>query len=77
MIKRLLATALAAAALTFNATVALARRGSDKVRLSILKEMLDEEKQKEYHRRRTKDGPEVADEASVPLVLRLLAFFAP
>ncbi|HZT80443.1 MAG TPA: hypothetical protein VFA26_09480 [Gemmataceae bacterium] len=48
----------------YNATVALARRGSDKVRLSLLKEMLDEQKQLESHRIRRKDGSETPDPAT-------------
>ena len=57
----------------YNATTALARRGSKRVNLAILAEMLDEETQKEYCRRRLPDGKEVSDEASaVQTVLETL-----
>jgi hypothetical protein len=57
----------------YNATTALARRGSKRVDLAILTEMLDEETQKEYCRRRLPDGKEVSDEASaVQTVLETL-----
>ncbi len=46
----------------YNATVALARRGSDKVRLGVLKEMLDEQQQLQNFRLKRKNGDEVADE---------------
>jgi hypothetical protein len=49
----------------YNATVALARRGSAKVRLGMLKDMLDEETLRENFRRKQKDGTEVPDEAMV------------
>jgi hypothetical protein len=49
----------------YNAAVALARRGSDRVPVALLGEMLDESRQKEIHRiRYYKDGREAADEAS-------------
>jgi len=48
----------------YNAAVALARRGSPRVRLSLLKDMLDESTQMENFRRVQKDGTEVADEAA-------------
>jgi hypothetical protein len=41
----------------------LARRGSTKVRLAMLKEMLDEPAQIQNFRRKQSDGKEVADEA--------------
>jgi hypothetical protein len=47
----------------YNATIALARRGSPKVRLAMLKEMLDESAQMENFRRKQSDGKEVPDEA--------------
>jgi len=47
----------------YNATIALARRGSPRVRLAMLKEMLDETTQMENFRRKQSDGKEVADEA--------------
>jgi hypothetical protein len=53
----------------YNATVALARRGSDNVRLGLLQEMLDESVQKENFRLRPKTGPEVPDEATATLTL--------
>ncbi len=48
----------------YNATVALARRGSDKLRMGLLKEMLDEPLQLEYHLRVHKDGSKATDEAT-------------
>lgn len=48
----------------YTAMVALARRGSDKVRLPVLAEMLDEAEQTKAFRRRQKDGSEVADEGA-------------
>jgi hypothetical protein len=48
----------------YNATLALARRGSDAVRLDILAEMLDENRQFRNFRTRLKDGREVADVAA-------------
>jgi hypothetical protein len=53
----------------YNATVALARRGSDKVRLGVLEEMLDENQQQQNFRLRRKDGQEVADDATVHATL--------
>jgi hypothetical protein len=53
----------------YNAMVALARRGSDKARLGMLQEMLDEAKQKENFRLRRKNGQEVADDATATLTL--------
>jgi hypothetical protein len=49
----------------YNATVALARRGSDKVRLGVLQEMLDESLQGNNFVLKHKDGTEVPDEATV------------
>jgi hypothetical protein len=49
----------------YNAAVALARRGSSRAPLDLLMEMLDESKQMEEHRLRSrKDGRETADEAT-------------
>jgi len=48
----------------YNATTALARRGSKRVNSAILEEMLDEATQKDYCRRRLPDGTEVSDEAT-------------
>jgi hypothetical protein len=57
----------------YNATTALARRGSTLVNLAILKEMLDESTQKEYCRRKLPDGKELSDEATaVQTVLETL-----
>jgi hypothetical protein len=53
----------------YNATVALARRGSDKVRLGVLEEMLDENQQQQNFRLRRKDGQEVAEDATVHATL--------
>jgi hypothetical protein len=47
----------------YNAAVALARRGSDRAPVELLREMLDESAQLEQHRiRYKKDGHEAADE---------------
>jgi hypothetical protein len=57
----------------YNATTALARRGSKRVNLAILAEMLDEATQQEYCRRRLPEGSEVSDEATaVQTVLETL-----
>ena len=48
----------------YNATVALARRGSDRVHLGVLQEMLDETLQRQHFGLRRKDGEEVPDEAT-------------
>lgn len=47
----------------YNAAVALARRGSDQVRLDLLQEMLDEEAQRENFRVKRQAGPDTPDEA--------------
>jgi hypothetical protein len=53
----------------YNATVALARRGSFRARLDVIGEMLDEEKQRaNFHLRRI-DGQESVDESTVSLTL--------
>jgi hypothetical protein len=49
----------------YNATVALARRGSDKAPLGVLQEMLDEPLQRDNFVLRRKNGEEVPDEATV------------
>jgi hypothetical protein len=49
----------------YNATVALARRGSDKARLGVLQEMLDESLQRKHFILKHKNGEEVPDEAVV------------
>jgi hypothetical protein len=57
----------------YNATTALARRGSKQVNLAILKEMLDESTQREYCRRKLPDGKDVSDEGTaVQTVLETL-----
>src|SRR5262249_41539129 len=48
----------------YNATVALARRGSPHVRLDVLAEMLDEQRQMRNFRHTLHDGRNVADEAA-------------
>jgi hypothetical protein len=48
----------------YNATVALARHGSPKVRLEVLREMLDEPRQMRNFRSTLADGREVPDEAA-------------
>jgi hypothetical protein len=48
----------------YNATLGLARRGSGKVRLDVLAEMLDEHKQMKNFRAKVKGGPDVPDEAA-------------
>jgi hypothetical protein len=53
----------------YNATIALARRGSDKVRLGVLNEMLDEGQQRKNFRLKQKNGKESADEAAVRTTL--------
>jgi hypothetical protein len=53
----------------FNATVALARRGSHKVRLDRLAEMLDEDQLREAFLLRPKSGPDRPNDAKVSLVL--------
>jgi hypothetical protein len=53
----------------YNATVALARRGSSRVRLALLDEMLDEDGLKNTFRVTSKDGKESADEAKVWLTM--------
>jgi hypothetical protein len=49
----------------YNATVALARRGSDKARLGVLQEMLDESMQRQNFILKGKNGEEKPDEAMV------------
>jgi hypothetical protein len=53
------------ATIRYNATVALARRGSDKVRLGLLDQMLDETYLSEHLRIRSKDGRDLPDQALV------------
>jgi hypothetical protein len=53
----------------YNATVALARRGSGRVRMGVLQEMLNESQQRDYFRVRTKSGESIPDEATVNLVV--------
>jgi hypothetical protein len=53
----------------YNATVALARRGSDKARLGVLQEMLDEPLQRQHFIVKKKGGKEEPDEATVQVTL--------
>ncbi len=53
----------------YNATVALARRGSDLVRLDVLQEMLDEPLQRQNFVLKRKNGEEVADEATAQVTV--------
>jgi hypothetical protein len=53
----------------YNATVALARRGSDKARLGVLQEMLDEALQRQNFVLKRKHGEEVPDEATARVTL--------
>jgi hypothetical protein len=48
----------------YNATLSLAVIGSDKVRLDLLREMLDEDKQLKYAWVKLKNGQTVSDEAA-------------
>ena len=60
-------------AVRYNATVALARRGSEKVEdeqvWENLQEMLDEDQQLRNSRRKLKEGTEVADEAAARITV--------
>jgi hypothetical protein len=49
----------------YNATAALARRGSSRARIGVLKEMLDESLQRDNFRVKHKNGEEVPDDAAV------------
>ncbi|HYT89982.1 MAG TPA: hypothetical protein VEL76_14850 [Gemmataceae bacterium] len=61
----------------YNATVALARRGSPRLPFDILSEMLDEDRQMRNWRARLQDGREVPDEAAARrTVLAALKVFA-
>lgn len=53
----------------YNAALALARRGSPKVRLDLLQEMLDEERLRENFRLRKPGGGDAADEGMVRTTL--------
>jgi hypothetical protein len=53
----------------YNANAALARRGSMKVRLDLLEEMLNEEEQRACHRLRRANGQEDPDEATAYLTV--------
>jgi hypothetical protein len=48
----------------YNAVAALARRGSERTRLDMLEDMLDEQLQMKMHRLRRQDGTEVPDQAT-------------
>jgi hypothetical protein len=61
----------------YNATIALARRGSTRVPFDLLAEMLDEDRQMKNFRARLQDGREVPDEAAARrTVLNALKAFA-
>jgi len=62
-------TAVPGLKVRYNATVALARKGSAKTRLDVLAEMLDEDKQRENFRLKRDDGQEVADESTISITL--------
>ncbi len=57
----------------YNATIALARRGSERIKdeqvWENLQEMLDEEQQLRNSRRKVKDGAEVPDEAGARITV--------
>jgi hypothetical protein len=53
----------------YNATVALARRGSEKVRLGVLREMLDESQQQKNFILKQKGGDETPDQATATLTV--------
>jgi hypothetical protein len=53
----------------YNATVALARRGSNKANLGVLQEMLDEPLQRQHFVLTRKNGVEVPDEATIGVTL--------
>ena len=53
----------------YNATVALARRGSERIRLSVLEEMLDEPGLRETFRVLGPDGQDSANEAKVWIIM--------
>jgi hypothetical protein len=53
----------------YNAVAALARRGSDRVRLDRLEEMLDENVQMEMHLLQRRDETRIADEATAYLTV--------
>ncbi|HEV3084694.1 MAG TPA: hypothetical protein VGY66_33335 [Gemmataceae bacterium] len=55
--------------ISFNATVALAHRGSDRVRLGVLRKMLNEPYLRENLLLRSKDGQEKADESLIAKVM--------
>src|SRR5262249_52083395 len=48
----------------YNATIALARRGSARTRLGLLEEMLDEGQLRDIFHLRKKDGPDEPDNAA-------------
>jgi hypothetical protein len=57
------------AEIRYNATIALARRGSNRVRMGLLEEMLDESSLQETFRVILKSGQEAPDDATVWLTL--------
>ncbi len=62
----------------YNATIALARRGSEKLNFAVLLEMLDEKKQMLNFQEETKDGTIVVNETKArrTVILALKAFSA-
>jgi hypothetical protein len=55
-----------------NATAALARRGSDRADLNLLREMLDEDRQRQDYRALQKDTPQAVQDAARAIVLSTL-----
>jgi hypothetical protein len=55
-----------------NATAALARRGSDRADLDLLRQMLDEEQQKQEYRPGKKDSPNAGADAARAIVISTL-----
>lgn len=53
----------------YNATVALARRGSDQARVNVLREMLDEPLQRQYFVLKRKNGEEAPDEPTIRVTI--------
>jgi hypothetical protein len=53
----------------YNATVALARRGSDQARLGVLQEMLDESVQRHNFVLKRKNGDEVPDDVTIRVTM--------
>jgi len=53
----------------YNATIALARRGSDRVRLDVLQEMLDAKQQQDNFQKKHKNGHIEPDEATITVTM--------